>query len=144
MKLKERKVIFIGEDGKPETNADGTFKTNDLYRGFTDQEAYTKQFKKNIKNVSNREQEALKKYNVLKKDQEIEKLLQDSGIDSQFIDLIKKGINKDDDIKNIKNSLTEILKKSPRMKKVLDTGGSNLTKDDETHNNPEKHTRIIG
>lgn len=145
MKVKNRKFVFIGEDGEPEKNDDGSLKVNDLYRGFLNEESYTKQFEKTTKNLANREKEALKKYNDLKKEQEIDKLLKNKGIDSQFVTLVKKAINKEDDIKQIEDSVSELLKNAPRMKKVLDTGGSNPGKNDgQDDDQKREYIKIIG
>ena len=145
MKIKNKKIVFIGEDGKPETNADGTFKIQTIYRGFTEQESYTKQFQKKAKNLTKREDEALKKYHDLKKEQEIDRLLQDNGIDNQFITLVKKTINKDEDIEKIKTSINELITKIPKIKKTLNTGGINLIKDDEKDDIPsDEYQKIIG
>ncbi|WP_215825491.1 hypothetical protein [Spiroplasma endosymbiont of 'Nebria riversi'] len=66
--LPYQKIVFIGEDGQPEKNADGTFKVKNLYRGFTEQNDYTANFQEKAKNLLQRETDALKKLANKEKD----------------------------------------------------------------------------
>lgn len=143
MKIKEQKIIFIGEDGKPETNADGTFKIVNLYRGFTEKTEYTKLFQDNAKNITKREQKALKELEELKKNEVVNKVIKEANIDDQFSDLIKNIIGDETDIEKIKTNINNLVKEKPKLKKVLNTGGSNSSKSDKVSDDSNTKTEPI-
>ncbi|WP_342263927.1 hypothetical protein [Spiroplasma endosymbiont of Clivina fossor] len=149
MKIRDKKIVFIGEDGQPEKNADGTFKVKNLYRGFTEQNDYTANFQEKAKNLLQRETDALKKladkekeYLTFKKEQEINKLIQDANIDNQFINFVKNSINFENDIEVIKNDINNFVVTMPKIKHTLDTGGV-PNKADDKNNNPSNSEEII-
>ncbi|WP_342263907.1 hypothetical protein [Spiroplasma endosymbiont of Clivina fossor] len=149
MKIRDKKIVFIGEDGQLEKNADGTFKVKNLYRGFTEQNDYTANFQEKAKNLLQRETDALKKladkekeHLTFKKEQEINKLIQDANIDNQFINFVKNSINFENDIEVIKNDINNFVATMPKIKYTLDTGGV-PNKTDDKNTNPSNSEEII-